>query len=98
MVCGASLVRGMNVVFFVTFGSNDQESRQPIYGKNPSTFFSPEPEDQFPRNLVCINWHSVPSYDDPRLIVTYFTAMPIFANFCNIGFSVGKSENNVVVF
>ena len=25
----------------------------PIYGKNPSKFSSPEPEDRFPRKLVC---------------------------------------------
>ena len=53
-------------------GHMTKMAAMPIYGKNPSKiFFS---RTRFPRNLVCSIGDSSPSYDDPGLTLTYFTA------------------------
>ena len=57
--------------------------------KNLNKF--PEPMDRFPRMLVCSIADSNSSNYDPGLTLTYFTAKSIF---CNLGFSMGKRENN----
>ena len=54
----------------------------PIYRRNPSKIFFPEPVGLFPRNLVCSIGDSSPiivcSNDDSGLILTYFTARSNF--------------------
>ena len=65
----------------------------PIYGKNPSTIFFSGTGGQISMKLGMQHWGLQPiivcSNDDPRVIMTYFTA-----KFGNLAFSIGKSENN----
>ena len=68
----------------------------PIYGKNLKKSSSPEPTDQWPRNLVC----SIVYVNTTKIvqIISLGWPWPFYAKvkFGHIGFCMGKSENYLV--